>query len=230
MKCKNCTLRYIPDTCEDCGEEIEQEKQEEKYISQKHIREILGDHFFNAKQVEKILKVKFDGDIPEIRITEKQALFAKEHGHMVALLPSTTLLQFREKFPNLFYSKKDAWYEKEDFAKETTPLEWVEMSSNPISDTSSKTYEEEKEILAKYIREKGDFHPKYIAQVAQMILLARSLNKKMLEVEYTWTQARTSDGYLVGFGRADSGGAGVRSWDPDGRDVDLRALFSRQLV
>jgi len=119
--------------------------------------------------------------------------------------PGYSILQLREKFPDLFYDQ--SWYDDQEFAKLTE--EPRERTIRIIPDSNNKTFEEQKAMLRK------DEEVTKARQLAMLsVLLKRSGEKDIREMVDGWVRCeeKTTGGLRVGLDWRD-GGLVVDSWD-----------------
>jgi len=140
---------------------------------------------------------------------------------MEITLQNKSLLDLRSEFPECFYTKQDAWYDNEDFAKEKITGTW-DVSLEPVRDSFNKTWDEQQRLL-----KKGDEVSPVAVLMAAMIKHKQETGKYAFNNCYVRTSSRDSGGRLVHVGSFDDAGASVAGGRPGSRFGLLGVSFSR---
>lgn len=136
--------------------------------------------------------------------------------------PGISLLEVRKQFPECFYTKKEAWYDDEDFAKEKIPAGKWEVDLEPIKNSFNKTWDEQ----SKFVK-KSEVPPAAVLVYA-FCKHFKDTDERAFETCYVRTSSRGAGGGRVGVGDS-AGGLGVSDgWDYD-RDSDLGVAGARKL-
>jgi len=116
-------------------------------------KELLGaSSVYSLEEVEMVFGVKFT---PEQRIGLENIPFSDEvlrecaGTHMLFPGFGLSLLDIREKFAVLFYTKTDGWYAEveETFSRETVPIRWHLLRMEPVPSSFSKSWDEQTALL-----------------------------------------------------------------------------------
>lgn len=125
----------------------------EPSTSQKRAREIMGRNFFGIEEAIKHFGVNPSraqtAALSEVPFTEEVLESCKDTHVLVAVFPMS-VLDIRGKVKrNLSYSHEEAWYNKEAFAKDRGEIGWRLVRKTPVSDSTSKNWDEQQTLLDK---------------------------------------------------------------------------------
>lgn len=197
-------------------------------------KEIMGKNFLGVEEGMKMFNVE---------LTERQQLFmniipfsettltaCKDTHILVAVMP-LSIVQIRAKAAEMKLPKdvkklfcNQDWYENQQFATQSE-LEWRLIQKTLISDSTSKTWEEQQKLLDA----KTEETPMAQAVVYTMIGFFLKTGERLFEKIYVRTSSLVSDGDRVIVGYFDAGGLLVSDfWDYYRRD-DLGVASSRKL-
>lgn len=138
--------------------------------------------------------------------------------------PGLSLLEVRSQFNKYFYTKENAWYEKEEFAKEKIAPGKYEVDLEAVPESFSKTYREQEQLLTS-----GCVIPPIAVLVYAMIQNKIINDKYAFSDTYVRTSSLDSDGRRVLVGNFDAYGLRVnRYWDDD-RGSGLGVASARKL-
>lgn len=125
----------------------------EATTSQKRAREIMGKNFFGVEEAIQHFKVNPSKQqlavLSEVPFTEAMFEECKNTHILVAVFP-LSILEIRGKVPNnqrLFFNQD--WYNRESFAKDRGEAEWRLVRKTPVTNSTSKTWDEQQALLAK---------------------------------------------------------------------------------
>lgn len=143
------------------------------------------------------------------------------------LLPGypLSLLDIREKFADLFYTKTGGWYAEveETFSRETVPIRWHLLRMEPVPGSFSKNWDEQKQLLL------SDEEVPSSSLVAYATMLHFGATKQRLfERTCVRVSDKNADGYRVRVGRFGAGGLCVPYYCDDSRRAFLGLSSSRK--
>lgn len=120
--------------------------------SQKLAREIMGYNMFGVEEAIQYLGVKPSGQqlaaLAEVPLTEANLREAKDTHICVAVFPMS-ILDIRDTMERrLFYSHKDAWYNKQAFAKDRGRAGWQLVRKTPIENSTNKGWDDQQTLLS----------------------------------------------------------------------------------
>jgi|SRR3990167_9426256 len=147
---------------------------------------------------------------------------AKESRWLEFYDPGYSIKEFREMFPDFFYSKiGDGWYDDEEFAKEKDKPQMRKISLDIVDGSFNKTYDEQKKMLPK-----GQEIPTARILVSAILLHFLDSGEKTFTEYWARTCTRAAHGSLVGV-RCFPRGLDVEGWggsaDPDAGVASLWA-------
>ncbi|MBU4367369.1 hypothetical protein KKC49_00685 [Patescibacteria group bacterium] len=142
--------------------------QEKLFVSPEKAKEIMGkEDFLDQKAVEKAFGIKLNKqEIPRIPFKREELERAKELGQFLILRTDKapdgqplTMEKMNELLQVEFEEKNKGkilygdWYKDEDFfTKETPKLEWALTSKEVIPNSTNKSYLEQTELIADYLK------------------------------------------------------------------------------
>ena len=184
-----------------------------KIIDQKRAREIMGKNFFGVEEAIKYFDVNPSDEqfttFLEIPFSETVLQELKDSHVLVAIFP-ISILEIRAKVERkLFYRHEDSWYNNQKFAKESDKAEWKLIQKTPVPDSTSKTWQEQQELL-----NKEEETPTAQSMVYTIIGHYLNTGERLFEKIYVRTSSLASGGSRVNLGYFDSSGLGVNDyWD-----------------
>src|SRR3990167_6264064 len=135
---------------------------------------------------------------------------AKESRWLEFYDPGYSIKEFREMFPDFFYSKiGDGWYDDEEFAKEKDKPQMRKISLDIVDGSFNKTYDEQKKMLPK-----GQEIPTARILISAILLHFLDSGEKTFTEYWAMTCTRAAHGNLVDV-RSDAQGLVVGSWSGD---------------
>lgn len=138
--------------------------------------------------------------------------------------PGLSLLEVRSQFNKYFYTKENAWYEKEEFAKEKIAPGKYEVDLEAVPESFSKTYQEQEQLLTS-----GCVIPPIAVLVYAMIQNRIINDKYAFSDTYVRTSSLDSDGSRVYVGGFDARCLVVSGDWGNRRDSDLGVASARKL-
>ena len=190
----------------------------EQTISQKLTREIMGRNFFGIREAVRHFGInplhQQLTDLSEVPFSENVLQACKDTHILVAVFP-LSILDIRKKVErNLFYSHDDAWYNNQAFAKEKGETSWHLIRKDIVSESTSKTWQEQQALLAE-----KEGVPSAQVMIYTIIGHYKSSGERLFEKVYARCQCFSSDGYRVSVGRFGSAGlCVVNCWGVSRRD------------
>lgn len=161
-----------------------------------------------------------------IPFSEQELREAKDTHILVAVLP-LSILDIKGKVDrSLFWSKEDAWYHSEKFAKDKGQAGWHLVRKTIVPNSTSKNWNEQQALLAE-----NEETP--TARIMVYTIIGHYLNtgERLFEKIYARCSDFSSDDYRVSVGDFGSSGLfvsfGFYDWDA-GRDVDLGVASARK--
>ncbi len=184
----------------------------EPSTSQKHAREIMGKNIFGVEEAIRHFRVNPTKQqlayLAEVPFTESVLEACKDTHVLVAVFP-ISLLDIRGacKDQGLFYNQD--WYNKQSFAKEKGEVGWQLSRKTPVSDSTSKTWDEQNKLLGK-----DDEVPSVRAVVYTMVGHYKATGERLFEKIWVRCSDLDSDGDRVVVGSFDALGLLVHvCWD-----------------
>ncbi len=184
----------------------------EPSTSQKRAREIMGKNIFGVEEAIKHFGVNPTKQqlayLAEVPFAESVLEACKDTHVLVAVFP-LSLLDIRGacKDQGLFYNQD--WYNKQSFAKEKGEVGWQLIRKTPVSDSTSKTWDEQNKLLGK-----DDEVPSVRAVVYTMVGHYKATGERLFEKIWVRCSDLASDGHRVDVGYFDAGGLRVNCyWD-----------------
>jgi len=183
----------------------------EPSTSQKRAREIMSRNFFGIEEALKHFGVNPSraqtAALSEVPFTEEVLSASKDTHVLVAVFPMS-ILDIRGKVERkLFYSHKDSWYNKETFAKDRGEIGWRLVRKTPVSDSTSKNWNEQQALL-----DKNEETPSAQVMVYTIIGHYLATGERLFENVYVRTSSVASDSNRVYVGSFDRGGLDVDRW------------------
>jgi len=193
--------------------------------SQKRAREIMGKNFFGIEEAIKHFRVnptkqQLDA-LAEIPLLEAVLQECKDTHVLVAVFP-LSILEIRGKItPKLFYDQ--SWYNKESFAKDRGDVSWQLVRKTLVSDSRSKTWDEQQAFLGK-----DEETP--IARIVVYTTIGHFLatDERLFEKIYVRCLDIDSGGHRVRIGCFDSGGLVVSDVSDGSRGGRIGLAASRK--
>ena len=184
--------------------------------SEKRAREIMGRNFFGIEEAIKHFGVNPSeaqtAALSEVPFTEEVLEFCKDTHVLVAVFPMS-ILDIRGKVERtFFYSHEDSWYNKESFARDKGEIGWRLVRENPVSDSTSKNWDEQQALLGK-----DEETPSAQVMVYTIIGHYLATGERLFENVYVRTSSVVSDGHRVRVGFFGQRGLFVVNWWDDGR-------------
>ena len=178
----------------------------EPTTSQRRAREIMGRNLFGVKEAIKHFGVNPTKQqitaLTEIPFSGAVLQECKDTHVLVAVFP-LSILEIRGKMTSeLFYDQ--SWYNKESFAKDCGDVSWQLVRKTPVSDSTSKSWDEQQALLAK-----NEETPTARIMVYTTIGHFLATCERLFEKIYVRCSDIDSDGYRVSVGDFGSGGLGV---------------------
>lgn len=193
--------------------------------SQVRAREIMGKNFFGIEEANNHFRVnptkqQLDG-LAEIPFSEA-VLYACRDTHVLVAVFPLSILEIRGKITSeLFYDQ--SWYNKKSFAKDRGDVSWQLVRRTPVSDSMSKTWDEQQALLGK-----DEETPIARIVVYTTIGLFLATGERLFEKIYVRCLDIASDGNRVYVGRFDSDGLRVGPCSDGGRGGDFGLAASRK--
>jgi len=202
--------------------------------SQARAKEIMGKNFLGVEEGMKLFGIQLSkrqlAYMSEIPFSEATLAASKDTHILVAVMP-LSIVQIRSytaamKLPKgqkSFFYKQD-WYDGQAFANEVGQLEWRLVRKTPVGDSTSKTWQQQQELLDSKIEETPT------AQVMVYTIIGHFLNtgERLFEKVYVRTSSLDSGGSHVDVGEFDADGLYVDSYWDDGVDGPLGVVSSRK--
>ncbi|MBU4274516.1 hypothetical protein KKE19_01745 [Patescibacteria group bacterium] len=184
----------------------------EATTSQKRAHEIMGKNFFGVEEAIKHFGVNSTKQqlaiLSEIPFSEAVLQECKDTHVFVAIFP-ISILEIRGKVQDkgLFYSQD--WHNQEKFAKEHGEVSWQLVRKTPVSNSTSKTWNEQQSLLAK-----DEETPTAQVMVYTIIGHFMATNERLFEQVYVHCSDISSDGLRVDVGSFGWSGLDVSHyWD-----------------
>lgn len=188
--------------------------------SQARAKEIMGKNFLGVEEGMKLFGIRLSrrqfAYMSEIPFSEATLTACKDTHILVAVLPlaivqirSYTAAMKLSKGQKSFFYKHD-WYDRQAFANEVGQLEWRLVRKTPVENSTSKTWQQQQELLDSKIEETP------MAQVMVYTIIGHFLNtgERLFEKVYVRTSSLDSDGDRVGVGSVGADGLIVNYvWD-----------------
>jgi hypothetical protein len=191
----------------------------EPTTSQKRAREIMGKNFFGIEESIKHFGVNPTRQqlaaLSEIPFSEAVLEQSKDTHVLVVVFP-LSILEIRGKVEHsLFYGHKDAWYNKQAFAKERGEVAWQLVRKTPVDNSTSKNWQEQQSLIGK-----DDEVPSAQVMVYTIIGHYLATGERLFEHICVRTSSVDSDGHRVLVGNFDSNSFGlhISYWDVDRLD------------
>ena len=198
----------------------------EPSTSQKRAREIMGKNIFGVEEAIAHFGVNPSKQqtayLAEVPFAESVLEACKNTHVLVAVFP-LSLLDIRGacKDQGLFYNQD--WYNKQSFAKEKGEVGWQLIRKTPVSDSTSKTWDEQNKLLGK-----DDEVPSVRAVVYTMVGHYKAQNERLFEKVWVRCSDLDSGGSRVYVGVFDAMGLLVNSYWDDIRHVYLGLASARK--
>lgn len=186
--------------------------------SQKLAREIMGKNFFGVKEATKHFGVNATKQqlaaLAEVPFSEEVLKSCKDTHVLVAVFPLSILdirgIAKKQSDRTLFYSQD--WYDNQAFAKDKGKVGWQLVRKEPVANSTSKTWNEQRALLSK-----DEETPTARIVVYTMVGHFLAIGERLLEKIYVRCVDLDSDGDCVRVGYFDSDGLNVGLYWDDGR-------------
>jgi len=197
----------------------------EATTSQKLAREIMGKNCFGVEETTQHFGVKPTqrqlSALAEIPFTEGELRERKDTHILVAVFP-LSILDIRSKVdPNLFYDQ--SWYNKESFAKKNGEVGWQLVRKTPVTNSTSKTWDEQQALLAK-----NEKTPTAQAMIYTIIGHYLATNERLFSNIYVRCEDVVSHGFRVRVGNFDANGLNVNNYWDDNRNSNIGVASVRK--
>ena len=197
----------------------------EATTSQKRAREIVGKNFFGVEEAIEYFGVNPTKQqlavLAEIPFSEAVLQECKDTHVLVAVFP-LSILEIRGKMTSkLFYDQ--SWYNKESFAKDCGDVNWQLVRKTPVSDSTSKSWDEQQALLAK-----DEETPTARIVVYTTIGLFLATGERLFEQIYVRCLDIVSDGCRVDVGGFGSSGLDVGRYSGGYRYDSVGLAVSRK--
>ena len=198
----------------------------EPSTSQKRAREIMGKNIFGVEEAIAHFGVNPSKQqtayLAEVPFAES-ALEACKNTHLLVAVFPLSLLDIRGacKDQGLFYNQD--WYNKQAFAKEKGEVGWQLIRKTPVSDSMSKTWDEQNKLLGK-----DEEVPSVRAVVYATVGHYKAQNERLFEKVWVRCSDLDSDGYRVSVGDFDAEGLHVDDYWDGYRDGNLGLASARK--
>lgn len=161
--------------------------------------------------------------LAEIPFTEAELREVKDTHVLVAVFP-LSILKIRDKVESkLFYSHKDAWYNKQAFAKDKREARWQLVRKTPVDNSTSKNWDEQQALLVE-----NEETPKAQVMVYTIIGHFLATGERLFENIYVRCSDVDSYGNRVSVGFFDSCGLSVNDHSDGRRDVSIGVASVRK--
>lgn len=192
---------------------------------------ILGADFITPEEVTKARGALVYTDkqitaLAESLPSEDVLKWCKDNGYAVMSAPpqACSTLDVREIQSAHFYSKTGGWYADQKFAhKDKTSFGWLMVKKTPVSDSTSKTWNEQGKLLSALEK---------VPNAAEMCWFVTTYfevrGARLFQGIYVRTSSLDSDGDRVYVGGFDSGGLYVNGYWDDYRDDDIGLSAARK--
>jgi hypothetical protein len=201
----------------------------EPSTSQKLAREIMGKNFFGIEEAIKHFGVNATKQqlavLAEVPFSEEVLKSCKDTHVLVAVFPLSILdirgIVKKQSDLTLFYSQD--WYDKQAFAKDKGEVGWQLVRKEPITNSTSKTWNDQQALLSK-----DEETPTARIVVYTMVGHFLATGERLFEKIYVRCVDLDSDGDRVLVGRFDAGGLGVNDYWDDGRVGNIGLSAARK--
>jgi hypothetical protein len=202
----------------------------EPSTSQKLAREIMGKNFFGIEEAIKHFGVNATKQqlavLAEVPFSEEVLKSCKDTHVLVAVFPLSILdirgIVKKQSDLTLFYSQD--WYDKQAFAKDKGEVGWQLVRKEPITNSTSKTWNDQQALLSK-----DEETPTARIVVYTMVGHFLATGERLFEKIYVRCVDLDSGGYRVGVGGFDAGGLVVDPYCWDGsRDDNVGLSAARK--
>jgi hypothetical protein len=158
-----------------------------------------------------------------IPFSEAELREVKDTHILVATLPLSVVDIKGRVDRSLFYSKEDAWYQKEAFAKDKGQAGWHLVRKTIVPNSTSKTYPEQQSLLAE-----NEETPSARVMVYTVIGHYLATGERLFSNIYARCSDLDSNGSRVNVGYFDSDGLNVYCYWDDCRIVYFGVASSRK--
>lgn len=182
-------------------------------ISQKRAREIMSKNFFGVEEAVKYFGINPTRQqltaLSEIPYSEALLEQSKNTHILVAIFP-LSILEIRNKVDSkLFYNHKDAWYDKQPFAKESGEVSWQLIRRIPSDNSTPKNWQEQQALFGK-----DEEAPTAQGLVYTAIGHFLSTGEQFMERKYACTSSVDSSGNCIYISDVGLDGLGISDyWD-----------------
>jgi len=193
--------------------------------SQQRAREIMGKNFFGVEEAMRDFCLNPSrrqlAVLSEIPYTEAMLEECKDSHVLVAVFP-LSILEIRGRFNSkLFYDQ--SWYNKESFAKDRGEAAWHLIRKDPVPNSTSKTWNEQRALLAE-----NEETPQARVMIYTIIGHFLATDQRLFEDVYVRCSDVVSGGYRVYVGDFDSYGLDVDGYWDGYRRSDVGLASSRK--
>lgn len=125
-------------------------------LTQERPREIMGENFFGVEEAIKHFGVNPSkrelASLADVPFSEKTLTLCKYTHALVAVFP-LSIVDIRDRVDhNVFYCRqfsthKEAWYNKQAFAKDCGEIGWHLVRTNAVPDSTEKTWWQQQQML-----------------------------------------------------------------------------------
>ncbi|MCR4334883.1 MAG: hypothetical protein NUV47_04135, partial [Patescibacteria group bacterium] len=197
--------------------------------SQKLAREIMGTNYFGIEEAIRHFGVNHSKQqlayLSEVPFSEEVLKSCKDTHILVAVFPLSILdirgIVKKQSDQTLFYSQD--WYDKQAFAKDKGEVGWQLVRKEPIANSTSKTWNEQQELLSK-----DEETPTARIMVYTMVGLFLATEERLLEKVYARCVDLGSDGHRVHVGGFDAKGLFIGGWSDDYRHDSIGLSAARK--
>jgi len=199
----------------------------EPITGQKRAREIMGKNFSGVEEVVKHFDInpnkKQLAVFSEIPFSEA-VLQELKGGHILVAVFPISILEIRTKTArSLFCSHEDSWRNNQKFATENGKTGWKLIRKTPVSDSTSKTWQEQQKLFSK-----EEEIPTVQSMVYTIISHYLNTGERLFEKTYVRTSSLDSGGNRVVVGGFDSDGLGIYDYWDGSRASALAVSSSRK--
>ncbi len=201
----------------------------ESSTSQIQARAIMGKNFFGIEEAIKHFKVnptkRQFAALAEVPFSE-EVLREYKDTHVLVAVFSLSILSIRDivkksSGQDLFFSQD--WYEKESFAKSEGEISWQLVRKEPVANSFSKTWDEQRILLSG-----AEEIPAARIMVYTIIGHFLATGERLFKDTYVRVFSFDADWRSVIIGYFDANGLSVSSYGSDARDGDIGLSAARR--
>lgn len=197
--------------------------------SQKLAREIMGTNYFGIEEAIRHFGVNPSKQqlayLSEVPFSEEMLKSCKDTHVLVAVFPLSILdvrtIAKKLADQTLFYNQD--WYDKQVFAKDKGEVGWQLVRKEPIANSTSKNWNEQRALLSK-----DEETPKARIVVYTMVGHFLATGERLFEKIYVRCSDLDSGGHRVYVGLFDGKGLDVSLWYDDNRDSSIGVSSARK--